>query len=344
MRVLMAAMLIGCLLGVGTSTALSQSSPPWFGGRIELPEHGFAWTLPEGWIGLDPSADIDAQIDAALAGSDATDGPARAILRRELDQARAGGAQLVARDLEASWCTLLVLPSTLGLDEVEAEVIPVLTGNDRMAGVVGPDRLELPAGPASVVSWSSPPDTESGLSWSVTGYLFVDGSRLGYLSCGAPEAPPDRWLSVAETFQFIAQRYEHPEARVAVTWPLGWSVTEYDEPEEWGGLIWGTIGGDTMCQLADEGLFGGQDGYSLTDVAEAWRRRQDLAEPIDVSDLHPSVERAVRLDGDDSSRYLLVSGDVIVSLSCRAMPPSPQPPRDRWLSIAETIEFLAVEE
>ena len=53
---LLAGLLVAAL-GSGV-VAQSPSSPPWFGGRVEMPGHGFAWTLPDGWVGFDPSADI----------------------------------------------------------------------------------------------------------------------------------------------------------------------------------------------------------------------------------------------------------------------------------------------
>ena len=41
--------------------AQSPSPPPWLGGRVEMPEHGFAITLPGDWVGLDTAADALAQ-------------------------------------------------------------------------------------------------------------------------------------------------------------------------------------------------------------------------------------------------------------------------------------------
>ena len=59
------------LVGTMASGALGQSPspdpPPWFGGRVEMPEHGFALTVPEGWVARDPAGDLVAQIDVVLA-------------------------------------------------------------------------------------------------------------------------------------------------------------------------------------------------------------------------------------------------------------------------------------
>jgi hypothetical protein len=42
--------------------------------------------------------------------------------------------------------------------------------------------------------------------------------------------------------------------------------------------------------------------------------------------------------------YFFAASEATISLSCQAMPPSPEPPGDRWLSIVETFEFLPAEE
>ena len=43
------------------------SPPPWFGGHVDMPEHGFAVTLPDDWVALDPIVDLTAQLEAASA-------------------------------------------------------------------------------------------------------------------------------------------------------------------------------------------------------------------------------------------------------------------------------------
>jgi hypothetical protein len=65
MRRLTITVLAACLLGVGATPAIAQesSSPPWFGGRVEMPEHGVAITIPDDWIAFDLTADTDEQVD-----------------------------------------------------------------------------------------------------------------------------------------------------------------------------------------------------------------------------------------------------------------------------------------
>ncbi len=56
---------------------------------------------------------------------------------------------------------------------------------------------------------------------------------------------------------------------------------------------------------------------------------------------------AVRIDvevteeGVDSASYILTDETTFYILMCEAFP---EPPEDRWLSIAETFEFLPTEE
>ena len=44
------------------------SPPPWLGGRVELPEQGFAVTLPDDWAGFDTEVDVANDQRAAAAG------------------------------------------------------------------------------------------------------------------------------------------------------------------------------------------------------------------------------------------------------------------------------------
>ena len=54
-----------------------------------------------------------------------------------------------------------------------------------------------------------PGDHGTRLDWarfdalSATAYLFTDGSAWWRLECTSPEPPEDRWLSIAETFEFL---------------------------------------------------------------------------------------------------------------------------------------------
>ena len=230
----------------------------------------------------------------------------------------------------------------LTFDDVVNLIPGINEAKENTFPVVGPLAVDLPSGLGVVFDVLQAPEPLS----PAAQYLVEGDGRVLSINCVGHERPADDWRSVAEAFEWIPMRYVHPDASVAITWPLGWSVSDFEDPAAWGGLIFGAIGDGTVCQLVDEGLFrmGGQDGLSLDAVTEAWRRAQPYGEPADVRGLNPSVQRAVRLDSADHSMYFLVAGETIISFSCQAMPPAPDPPEDRWLSIAETFEFLPVEE
>ena len=133
-----------------------------------------------------------------------------------------------------------------------------------------------------------------------------------------------------------------PEAGYAVAFPDDWVVEV----------------GRVMCAaaLSAEAPDGGscevtqQDGSrwsSLDDAAEFFVSvlRDFGAAPTSTA-LRLPVGDAIRIDmelpdtGSSGVVYLLTDGTDPYSLMCRA----PDPPEDRWLSIAETFEFLPVEE
>jgi hypothetical protein len=49
----------------GLAQAPSPEPPPRFGGRVEMPEHGFAVTVPDDWVALDLAVDEASRLEAA---------------------------------------------------------------------------------------------------------------------------------------------------------------------------------------------------------------------------------------------------------------------------------------
>ena len=75
MRRPMIALLATCLFSVAAPAVLAQSPAPFgLGGRVEVPEAGYALTLPDGWAYLRPAAEdaeaLAAFIDAELKDPD----------------------------------------------------------------------------------------------------------------------------------------------------------------------------------------------------------------------------------------------------------------------------------
>ncbi len=76
MRVGLLVMALVMALGFGAvAQEASPEPPPWFGGRVEMPEYGFAVTLPDDWVAFDPAADAPSQAAAAVEALDLTAWP-----------------------------------------------------------------------------------------------------------------------------------------------------------------------------------------------------------------------------------------------------------------------------
>ena len=208
-RVGLLAGLLVLSLGSGVVAQPSPEPPPWFGGRVEMPEHGFAVTVPDGWVAFDLAADLGRQVDAALERSDpgvaALYGDGQA-LRASLDNADTD--DLVMADLAAGpSCAVGVWP-TLGVDVRDYAEFIHDDWVDRFDGFevdVGPPvAVDIPAGPAFVMDITLP-DTgqERG---RVIAKGWVDGgdrnTRLS-LNCFGGARPEDDWLSIAETIEFL---------------------------------------------------------------------------------------------------------------------------------------------
>ena len=105
--------------------------------------------------------------------------------------------------------------------------------------------LDLPAGQAvrADVAWDD--------GWNQSSYYYYYYNNLGArwfrLDCATREdLPEDRWLAIAETFEFLAspssatphlppQRVERPEAGFAVTLPWQWQHVDAADadPDIW---------------------------------------------------------------------------------------------------------------
>ena len=112
-------MLVG--VSVGSAASAEPASPPWFGGRIEMPEHGFALVLPDGWVGVDSSADVSEQV-AAWARARPDDLAPEDVTAMSLTVATAAtaGMELVAfGPMREPWCGVApTLAAHRTLDEV----------------------------------------------------------------------------------------------------------------------------------------------------------------------------------------------------------------------------------
>jgi len=183
---------------------LPPSSPaptprtPGQGGRVEVPEAGFALTFPEGWTIFEPGT---SDFERALARVD--------IYREELHTAIAAGARPSGLEVgpPVEWCTAdtMIFPfSPLDAwikwkeDASLEDIVPFLFGGMDDADRPEITYLELPAGQAARMDVS---DEATHLSI----YLLREGNTFYRISCAGDEPPDDRWLSIAESFKFLSE-------------------------------------------------------------------------------------------------------------------------------------------
>lgn len=155
------------------------------GGRIEEPDWGFAVTFPSDWI--------VAELSEA----------SREWLDRWADPEGLNETVLMAQHSGEYECSLIDIsqaavgpPAYTGLRDVvedEAERGQLDPSIARFDATY----LTLAAGQTAVI------DRSYGDGILYRDYFFRDGSTWFWLSCSAFEPPPDRWLSVAETFEFL---------------------------------------------------------------------------------------------------------------------------------------------
>ena len=198
MRVGLLAVLLVLALGSG---ALAQSPspepPPWFEGRVEMPEHGFAITVPDGMVAIDPRGDEEAQWRIAEEAASGwlippSDGP---VLQDLYLAAGPGAAPQTRQYCGISMSAVGNLDQALGAGEdlmsraVAGEEVPIDVRDARM--------LEVSAGAAVV--WYH------GDSWHRATYFVVRDDRTIVFDCWTegPGLPDDDWLSIAETIEFL---------------------------------------------------------------------------------------------------------------------------------------------
>ena len=202
-------LLAGLLVLVLSSGAVAQSSspepPPWFGGRVEMPEHGFALTVPNGWVAFDLTTDIASQLKAA---SDTID-PAvwsvdEADLETWLAASAAAGMQLWLRPVaDMDLCLMSTPPYSLASAEDAAQRMYETEVDDPgVRNVERPRRIEISAGPAYLTRLSR--EDSPGAWWPSAEYwLSADDVVLLVFCTTDAVRPDDDWLSMVESIEFL---------------------------------------------------------------------------------------------------------------------------------------------
>jgi hypothetical protein len=207
MRRLLVTLLATCLLGASAVPAIAQepSPPPWFGGRVEMPEYGFAVTVPGGWIAFDMMGDVESQAWMLAAALDPDD-PADVVGLVTEEFTGIAGTQLgLLQDSLASACGFGVFSGPeMELSALADLLSSSLSADDSVANLERPRAIELSAGLGFLIAASSTGPDGPGDTRPVVLYVVerAAGSFL-MITCAGHERPEDDWLSIAESFESL---------------------------------------------------------------------------------------------------------------------------------------------
>jgi hypothetical protein len=188
----------------------------------------------------------------------------------------------------------------------------------------------------------------------VIGLLAMSPGPMALAQTSSPSPEPSGALSV------VGGRFVLPEGGYAVTFPEDWEVLILPVDRDSIPVVRAEQGRDgevsdgvAFCEVKVAGPCDDEPGRTCAAAVDEvatweaawWASRPDIEVPSAVASeaLALPAGYAVRIDvtlsehGTDRSIYYLTDGGVIATLLCLAA----RGPGDRWLSVAETFEFLA---
>jgi hypothetical protein len=254
-------------------------------------------------------------------------------------------------------CSLAAYDVVVPLEESAARYTDAIEA-DPTTDFIERSDLTLAVGPAVRVDSR---DLETGRESS--SYTIAVGDMRILVACSAPEAPADRWLSVVESLAVLTPdeaesvqswdegtepRIEMPHIGFSVEFGDDWVVRGDTRPASHQGsrAVLRAFSVDAECIVEDHSRVPWLAGES---EIEAMHR--PFAEEYVIDTLKAEVRastcqdlpagRACRVDFlkpglPAFTVWSLTDGNTWLRLTCH----SDDPPDDRWLSIAETIEFL----
>ncbi len=361
MRRLTAVLLAGWLLGAITAPAIAQEPspepPPWFGGRVEMPKHGFAVVLPDGAVAYDMTGDLESQLRVVAPDASGEDVAAWSRVMRE----RMPGQLVIS--VGDSTCGLVVGP-TIGADlAIEMDAFHGRQAADEsVVHVESPRLVELPAAEARLITYGRAGEEAA----------FYLGEKVGMVFdiwCVGAERPADDWLSVATTLEWLpvpVQRASTPRLGASFEVPAAWAVmTDIDflpesplspsselRPTDW--LMARDAQTGEGCSLF---TFSSDPSTPVALHAEVTDLLADYSADPDMHVLTPTPEplslpagnaRRIQVVSDEGrlpdgsthiDAYVLAYDDVLIKVQCSGALPH----HDRWRSIAETLELPPAE-
>jgi hypothetical protein len=177
--------------------------PVVLGGRIEVPAAGYALTVPEDWVALYPSAEDAAAITDALRSID----PELATTLEAALTSGVGFSFLAFGGTDETGfrdnCNVIDYPTegaSLGM-AVAADIAAMGDMGEALVGEPVTESIDLPAGESARVEYAL---EYPGVQAVFSAYYFTDGTVFHLLTCTGTERPDDSWLSIAESFEFLA--------------------------------------------------------------------------------------------------------------------------------------------
>ncbi|MEX1294977.1 MAG: hypothetical protein AB1Z67_02285 [Candidatus Limnocylindrales bacterium] len=195
--------LLGCTIAVSvlsvSPTAAQDGSAVGSGGRVEVPEAGYAVTLPDAWTSVRPQAsDVETILEAV--------GSMDPQLASMVENALGGGSFSISLmgfaptfpDTFAENCNVVTgATDGLSLEWLAAANMAQMEALEWDAELT---MDELPAGEVAHIDYSA---DFGGMVLELSLWLYVDGETQQNLTCTDELRPADSWRSIAETLEFL---------------------------------------------------------------------------------------------------------------------------------------------
>ncbi len=199
MRRFRAALVAACMVALGSSplSAADAQDPVGIGGRVVVPEAGYAITFPDAWVWVRRS---DVEIGELLVRiSDLAGADLAEAIREGLPLMGHPGFSMMATpypfDEDAGQlCRLGSIPDIPPGPVAETVVSGLEEHGTVKPGTVAVTEMTLPAGKATRFDYGEELDHA---------YYVLVSEDFYFVYCTAWIPPDDRWVSLAETFEFL---------------------------------------------------------------------------------------------------------------------------------------------
>ncbi len=206
-------LLVACLMAAAAAPSASQGPSPGpvgMGGRVEMPEYGFALTLPDDWLWVRHSVEGFDTIAAMIEGLTGTvPGEGFGTFYEWLDEPKPllGIFMMDGGTVDQTCYVGPVALSDSTLDEWAADMARDLEARSEVPDDIVLADVYLPAGRGIRIDYRYSGFGSVSTYWLGRDPVFY---AIGCQSFGVP--PEDRWLSIAETIDFLPDTSAEPAA------------------------------------------------------------------------------------------------------------------------------------